>query len=122
MHEEGTAAAAARLGSDVLGPALRKLAGKHGSVGDVRGIGGLWTLELVRNRQTKEPLVAPGATPAGNAPMLAVARACLDRGLLPLVQGNRLNIAPPLNVTDADVAAGVAILDEALSVADAHLN
>jgi taurine--2-oxoglutarate transaminase len=53
--------------------------------------------------------------------MTAVARACLDRGLLPLVQGNRVNVAPPLNVTDADVAAGVAILDEALSVADAYL-
>jgi taurine--2-oxoglutarate transaminase len=122
MHEEGTAAAAARLGDDVLGPALRGLAEKHQSVGDARGIGGLWSLELVRNRQTKEPLVRAGASAADNAPMTAVARACLDRGLLPLVQGNRVNVAPPLNVTDADAAAGVAILDEALSVADAYLS
>jgi taurine--2-oxoglutarate transaminase len=121
MHEEGTAAAAARLGDDVLGPALRGLAEKHQSVGDARGIGGLWSLELVRNRQTKEPLVPAGASAADNAPMTAVARACLDRGLLPLVQGNRVNVAPPLNVTDADAAAGVAVLDEALSVADAYL-
>ena len=90
-------------------------------MGDARGIGGLWSLELVRNRQTKEPLVRAGATAADNAPMTAVARACLDRGLLPLVQGNRVNVAPPLNVSDADAAAGVAILDEALSVADAYL-
>jgi taurine--2-oxoglutarate transaminase len=54
--------------------------------------------------------------------MVAVARACLKRGLLPLVQGNRVNIAPPLNVTDSDAAAGLAILDEALSVADAYLS
>ena len=122
MHEEGTAAAAARLGNDVLEPGLRKLAGKHGSVGDVRGIGGLWCLELVRDRLTKEPLVPVGAKGADNAPMAAVARACLDRGLLTLVQGNRVNVAPPLNVTDADAAAGLAVLDEALSVADAYLS
>jgi taurine--2-oxoglutarate transaminase len=122
MHAEGTAAAAARLGTGVLGPGLRKLAAKHASVGDVRGIGGLWTLELVRNRQTKEPLVPAGAKGPDNAPMAAVARACLDRGLLPLVQGNRLNVAPPLNITDADAAAGLAILDDALSVTDAYLN
>ncbi|MGN7250421.1 aspartate aminotransferase family protein [Arthrobacter sp. SAFR-014] len=121
MHEEGTAAAAARLGADILGPGLRELAGKHPSVGDVRGIGGLWSLELVRNRHTKEPLVPAGGTAAEIAPIIAVARACLDRGLLPLVQGNRVNVAPPLNVSDADAAAGVAILDEALSVADAYL-
>jgi taurine--2-oxoglutarate transaminase len=122
MHEEGTAAAAARLGKDVLGPGLRVLAEKHESVGDVRGIGGLWGLELVRNRQTKEPFVPAGATAADNAPMVAVAKACLNRGLLPLVQGNRVNVAPPLNVTDSDAATGMAILDEALSVADAYLS
>ena len=60
MHEERTAAAAARLGTEILGPALRELAGRHESIGDVRGIGGLWSLELVRNRQTKEPLVPAG--------------------------------------------------------------
>ena len=84
----------------------------------MRGIGGLWTLELVRDRLTKEPLVPAGARGADNAPMVAVARACLDRGLLPLVQGNRVNVAPPLNITDEEAAAGLAILDEALSVAD----
>ncbi|MBT2597089.1 aspartate aminotransferase family protein [Arthrobacter sp. ISL-72] len=121
MHEEHTIAAAARLGTDILGPALRELAGKHESVGDVRGIGGLWSLELVRNRLTKEPLVPAGATAAGNAPMVAVAKACRERGLLPLVLGNRLHVAPPLNVTDSDAAAGLTILDEALSVADTYL-
>jgi taurine---2-oxoglutarate transaminase len=54
--------------------------------------------------------------------MVAVAKACLKRGLLPLVQGNRVNVAPPLNVTGHDAAAGLAILDEALSVADAYLS
>jgi taurine--2-oxoglutarate transaminase len=120
MRDENTIAAAARLGSEVLGPGLRELADRHRVVGDVRGIGGLWSLELVRDRETREPLVPPGATGAANAPMAAVVKACLERGLLPLVLGNRLHVAPPLNVDDGDAAAGLAILDEALSAADAH--
>lgn len=122
MREEGTVAAAAGLGKDILGPGLRELAGKHESVGDVRGIGGLWTLELVRDRLTKEPLVPPGAAGPASAPMAAFTRACLDRSLLPLTMGNRVNVAPPLNVSDSDAAAGLAILDEALAVADAFLS
>lgn len=121
MHEEGTVAAAARLGTDVLGPGLRQLAAKHESVGDVRGIGGLWTVELVRDRRTKEPLVPAGATGPANAPMASFAKACLDRGLLPLTMGNRVNVAPPLNVTDSDAAAGLAILDDALAAADTYV-
>jgi taurine--2-oxoglutarate transaminase len=121
MHDEGTVAAAARLGMDVLRPRLRALAVKHPSVGDVRGIGGLWTLELVRDRSTKEPLVSPGASGDANAPMTAFARACLDRDLVPLVLGNRVIVAPPLNLSDADAATGLAIVDEALTVADAYV-
>lgn len=122
MREEGTVAAAARLGTDILGPGLRELAGRHESVGDVRGIGGLWTAELVRNRLSKEPLVPVGATGAANAPMVSFTKACLSRGLLPLTQGNRVHVAPPLNVNDSDAAAGLAILDEALAEADAFLD
>jgi taurine--2-oxoglutarate transaminase len=118
MHEEGTVAAAARLGRDVLGPGLTELAEKHLSVGDVRGIGGLWTVELVRSRETKEPLVPTGATGEANAPMRSFGKACMGRGLLPLILGNRVHVAPPLNVNDSDAAAGMAILDEALAAAE----
>jgi taurine--2-oxoglutarate transaminase len=120
MHGEGTVAAAARLGTDILGPGLRELAGKHESVGDFRGIGGLWALELVRDRLTKEPLVPAGAT--GTAPMVAFVKACRDRGLLALTLGNRVHVAPPLNVSDSDAATGLAILDDALAAADAYLS
>jgi taurine---2-oxoglutarate transaminase len=122
MHDEDTVEAAARLGADVLGPGLTELAEKHRSIGDVRGIGGLWTVELVRDRLTKEPLVPVGATGEANAPMTALARACLGRGLVPLILGNRLHVAPPLNVSDADAAIGLAILDEALDEADTFLS
>ncbi|MEV3935361.1 aminotransferase class III-fold pyridoxal phosphate-dependent enzyme [Glycomyces sp. NPDC049804] len=122
MHDEGTVAAAARLGAAVLGPGLDGLAAGHPSVGDVRGIGALWTLELVRDRQEQTPLVPPGATGEANAPMAAFMQACRDRGLLTLVLGNRVHIAPPLNASDADAAAGLAVLDEALAVADAFVS
>jgi taurine---2-oxoglutarate transaminase len=122
MHEEGTVDAAARLGRDILEPGLTKLAANHPSIGDVRGIGGLWTVELVRNRETKEPLVPIGATGEANAPMAAFSKECLGRGLLPLVLGNRVHVAPPLNVNDEDAATGLAILDDALTKADAFVN
>jgi taurine--2-oxoglutarate transaminase len=121
MHDEHTVAAAARLGTDILAPALAKLADRHPCVGDVRGTGGLWTVELVRDRETKEPLVPVGASGQANAPMTAVLKACLERGLVPLILGNRIHVAPPLNVSDGDAADGLAILDEALAAADAFL-
>jgi taurine--2-oxoglutarate transaminase len=121
MRDEGTVAAAARLGSEILGPALTRLAEQHACVGDVRGIGALWTVELVRDRGTKEPLVPVGATGEANAPMTAFVRACLDRRLLPLVLGNRIHVAPPLNVSDEDASTGLKVLDEALAVADSYL-
>jgi taurine--2-oxoglutarate transaminase len=121
MHDENTVAAAARLGTDILGPGLTQLVANHPCIGDVRGIGGLWTVELVRDRQTKEPLVPVGATGEANAPMAAFAKACLGRGLVPLVLGNRIHVAPPLNVNDGDAATGLAILDEALAEADTFM-
>jgi taurine--2-oxoglutarate transaminase len=121
MHDEGTVAAAARLGTEILGPGLSELAEKHPCVGDVRGIGGLWTVELVRDRLTKEPLVPGGATGEANAPMTAFARACIDRNLVPLVLGNRIHVAPPLNLSDADASTGLIILNEALAAADTYM-
>lgn len=118
MHDERLVASAARLGTDVLGPGLRALAEQHPSVGEVRGIGALWTLELVRDRTTREPLVPYAATGPSAAPMAALGVACLDRGLIVFVFGNRINVAPPLNLSDTEAADGLAILDEVLSIAD----
>jgi taurine--2-oxoglutarate transaminase len=118
MHDEALVASAARLGRDVLGPGLRSLAERHPSVGEVRGIGALWTLELVRDRTTREPLVPYAATGSAAAPMAALGAACLDRGLIAFVFGYRINVAPPLNLSDTEAADGLAIIDEVLSIAD----
>ena len=79
-------------------------------------------VELVRDRETKQPLVAAGASGEANAPMTAFAKTCLDRGLVPLVLGNRIHVAPPLNISDSDAATGLAVLDEALGAADGFLD
>ena len=118
MEDEGMVANAARIGSEVLGPGLRDLAARHPSVGEVRGLGVFQAIELVADQQTREPL-APygGSSPAMNA----VLAACKSGGLLPFANFNRVHAVPPCNVTDAEVAEGLAILDSALSVADSYL-
>jgi taurine--2-oxoglutarate transaminase len=59
-------------------------------------MGGRGSVEPVRDRETKGPLVQVGATGEANAPMTAFAnfaKACLGRGLLPLILGNRIHSA-----------------------------
>ncbi|MFD7031644.1 aspartate aminotransferase family protein [Streptomyces sp. NPDC059917] len=121
MAEEGIVEQSARTGAELLDPGLRELAERHPSVGEVRGLGTFWALELVRDPQTREPLVPYAASGAAGAPMGAFAEACKKGGLWPLVAGNRLHVAPPCNISAADVAKGLAVLDEALAVADAHM-
>lgn len=118
MEDEDMVANAARIGEQVLGPGLRELASRHPSVGEVRGLGVFWAIELVSDPVTREPL-APygGSSPAMNA----VVAACKSGGLLPFVNFNRIHVCPPCNVTDAEIAEGLAILDAALSVADQHM-
>ena len=118
MEDEGMVANAARIGEQVLGPGLRELARRHPSVGEVRGLGVFWAVELVANPATREPL-APygGSSPAMNA----VLGACKAGGLLPFANFNRIHVCPPCNVSDAEAAEGLAILDQALEVADKHV-
>ncbi|MEU1123117.1 aspartate aminotransferase family protein [Streptomyces sp. NPDC005899] len=120
MEEEKIVEAAAHLGEHVLGPGLRQLAERHPSVGEVRGVGAFWALELVRNRETREPLVPYNATGEANAPMAAFAAACKKNGLWPFVNMNRTHVVPACNITEAEAREGLAALDAALSVADEH--
>jgi taurine--2-oxoglutarate transaminase len=120
MREEGIVENAARIGEQVIGPALREIAERHPSVGEVRGLGVFWALDLVKNKETREPLVPYNAAGADNAPIAEFAAACKRGGLWPFVNMNRTHVVPPCTVTDAEAKEGLAALDEALSVADAH--
>ncbi|GHD47571.1 aspartate aminotransferase family protein [Streptomyces galbus] len=120
MAEEGVVENAARLGASVVEPGLRALAERHPSVGEVRGVGMFWALELVRDRETREPLVPYNATGEANAPMAAFAAAAKQHGLWPFVNMNRTHVVPPCNASEAELKEGLAALDAALSVADEY--
>jgi taurine---2-oxoglutarate transaminase len=120
MHEEKVIDYARSLGEDVIGPELRALAERHPSVGEVRGLGVFWALEMVRSRETREPLVPFNAAGAAAAPMAELTAACKQRGLWPFVHFNRLHVVPPCTTSADEIREGVAILDEALGVADRH--
>ncbi len=120
MREEGIVENAASVGERVIGPALREFATRHPSVGEVRGMGVFWALELVRSKETREPLVPYNAPAADNAPMAAFATACKKNGLWPFVNMNRTHVVPPCTITEAEAKEGLAILDQALSTADEY--
>lgn len=118
MEDEGMVDNAATVGAEVIGPGLAALADKHPSIGEVRGAGVFWAVELVKDRATREPLAAyGGSSPAMNA----VVAACKAGGLLPFANFNRIHVVPPCNVSADEVREGLAILDAALDVADAAL-
>lgn len=110
-----------RLGRDVLGPALHRLAERHPSVGEVRGTGLMWALELVTDRRTRQPLVPFHAKGSAAEPMRAVAQACVAGGVWPFVQENRLHVTPPLVITEEELQHALEVVDEALKVADTHV-
>ncbi|HLL09403.1 MAG TPA: aspartate aminotransferase family protein [Nocardioidaceae bacterium] len=120
MREEGIVENAAHIGETVLGPGLRDLAERHPSVGEVRGMGVFWAIELVANKESRTPLVPYNASGSANAPMTELVGACKQRGLLPFTNFNRLHVVPPCTISATEAKEGLAILDEALAVADAH--
>ena len=117
MREERIVEHAAEIGAEVLDPGLSALAERHSSIGEVRGLGVFWALELVKNRATREPLAPYGGT---SPAMSELVKSCLDRGLLPFTNFNRLHVVPPCTVSEAEVREGLGILDEALGAVDAH--
>ena len=120
FKEEKIVEHARHLGTDIVGPALQKLKDKHPSVGDVRGLGVFWAIELVRDRATREPLVPFNAAGADNKPMVDVITACKAQNLWPFTHFNRMHVVPPLVITDQEMRDGLAIIDEALNVADSY--
>ena len=120
FKEEKIVEHARMLGKDVIGPALEKIKAKHPSVGDVRGLGVFWAIELVKNRETREPLVPFNAAGADAKPMMDLAAACKERNLWPFTHFNRMHVVPPCNTPVEDLKAGLAIIDEVLDLADKH--
>ncbi|MEC3954327.1 aspartate aminotransferase family protein [Nocardia sp. CDC153] len=117
MRDEGIVENAADIGERVIGPTLRELAGRHPSIGEVRGKGVFWAVELVLDRATREPLAPYGGSSPAMAETVAAAKAA---GLLLFVNFNRLHVVPPCIISEAEAKEGLAILDQALTIADGH--
>jgi taurine---2-oxoglutarate transaminase len=112
MEDEGVVEHAAALGEEVFGPGLEALMAEHPWVGEVRGTGAFWAVELVSDRTTREPLAPYG----GSSPqMAAILAACRRRGMLPFANFNRIHLVPPLTTSAEEVREGIAILGAALS-------
>ena len=120
FKEERIVENARTIGDTVIGPELEKIKAKHPSVGDVRGLGVFWAIELVRNRETREPLVPYNASGPAAKPMLELANACKERNLWPFTHFNRMHVVPPCTITADEAREGLAIIDEVLSIADAY--
>ncbi len=107
----------------LMGQKLNALKDKHPSVGDVRGLGLFWAVELVKDRTTKEPFNTPQEK-AARKPLVidAVVAEMMKHKVTVLGWVSHLVIAPPLIITEEQIDEGIAALDAALSVADQKLN
>jgi len=107
MAEEGVVENARAIGTDVLGPGLEALAAKHDIIGEVRGTGVFWAIELVSDRETKAPIDA--------AAMARLRSDLIARGLLPFTTDNRIHVVPPCVITPDEARRGLEIIDAALA-------
>ena len=86
------------------------MAERHSCVGEVRGLGAFWAIELVSDQAAR--------TPADAATMQTITVACKSRGLWPFIAANRIHVVPPCNTSVEDAQAGLDIIDEVLSRID----
>ncbi|MFQ6116972.1 MAG: aminotransferase class III-fold pyridoxal phosphate-dependent enzyme, partial [Candidatus Bipolaricaulia bacterium] len=105
--------------SEHLSQRLQGLMERHESIGDVRGLGHFWAVELVKDRETKEPFNTK-ADKAALKPLMVdrLAAELLKRGLYVVGWYNHFVIAPPLTITEEEIDEGLEIFDEVLKIAD----
>lgn len=106
MRDEGIVEHARRLGEEIIGPELRALEAELDVVGEVRGRGVFWAIELVADAEQRIPVSA--------AYMSAVKAALLEQGILPFTADNRIHVVPPCNISDDEVRRGLTAIAQAL--------
>jgi taurine--2-oxoglutarate transaminase len=112
MADEKIVENAALMGEKVIKPLLEDLMAKHKVIGEIRGMGVFWALDLVTDRATRAPLAPYGASSPAMNELVA---ACKKLGLFPFNNYNRMHICPPCNITEAELREGFAILDQAFA-------
>lgn len=110
MTEEKIVENARMIGEDHLRPGLEALKAKHPLIGDVRGRGVFWALDLVVDGGTREPVAVATVT--------RLKSELMARGLLPFSAENRIHVVPPCVVTPDEVSRALAIYDEAFTAVE----
>ena len=106
MREEHVLEHVHHLGADVIGPRLRELEAELDVIGEVRGVGVFWAVELVSDAEAR--------TPVSSACMGALKKALVERGVAPFTADNRLHIVPPCVITDDEMTRALDAVAEAL--------
>jgi taurine--2-oxoglutarate transaminase len=117
FQEEGVVENAAAMG-EALASGLAGLQERHPSVGEVRGKGLFWGIELVRDRETREPFVPFNAAGEDFAPMARLMKAAMERGLYLMTHWNVIMVVPPLTITREELDEGIGILDDVLGLSN----
>jgi taurine---2-oxoglutarate transaminase len=114
LQEDGLVERSQKMGA-VLRRKLMDLGEQHPSVGDIRNIGLFGIIELVRNRETRQPLTPfNGSSPE----MSQLRKAVLENGLFLYTHWHTVLVIPPLIISEEELAEGFAILDQALAAVD----
>ncbi len=95
---------------------------KHPSIGDFRNTGLFGCIELVKNRETKEPTTPWNAKPHEMEAANRIAAKIRELGMYTFTRWNWIFIAPPLNITKEQIDEGMAIISQAISIADEYCN
>jgi taurine--2-oxoglutarate transaminase len=112
MRSEKMVENAATIGERMIGPALKELAKKHKSIGNVRGVGVFWGIDMVSNQSTREPLAPYGSS---SPKMNEIVATCKKNGLVPFNNFNRIHLVPPCNVSEEEAKTGVEIFSNSLT-------
>ena len=112
MKSEKMVENAFSIGEKIIGPGLKELAEKHKVIGDIRGVGVFWGIDMVIDRSTREPLAPYGTS---SPKMNEIVAACKQNGLMPFNNFNRIHMVPPCNISESDAKAGIQLLSRSLS-------
>jgi taurine--2-oxoglutarate transaminase len=112
----------ARAMGKVLKEGLEELQDEHPSIGEVRGLGLFFVIELVKDRESKEPLAPWNAQPHEMGVMAQVPGALRERGMYTFSKWNWIFVAPPLSINEVELSEGLRILDEVLNITDGGCN
>jgi taurine---2-oxoglutarate transaminase len=105
---------------EVVRRELEAIKAKHRSVGDTRGIGLFWVIELVKDKRTREPLVKWNAMGAEAAISREINKRLLEGGVSTFVRWNYIFVTPPLCIKEDELREGLRVIDKVLDYADSQ--